>query len=412
MKKHYLLWLLIVPLFLSACGSTTTTPTTTTTTTTTLAGTSLRKGPYLVYPNETSSMIVMWQTTSTPTVNKIEWGTSTAYDNLATTTESGALADEHLSGYQISALTPATRYYYKVTVDRQVETGSFTTAADSSAKNLSFYAVSDHHGTVYQNIIHAAMLLDLDRDPARQTFCLNAGDLNDDSEDEYKWDSHFFDPGYNYTGAFLKDVPVMSALGNHDTYYTDWSTPTYPGDLVRKYWPFSYYATADRSYYSFNYGPAHVVVLDQYADHYAYTLEASAQYLWLQADLAANTRPWTIVMFHQPAWTASLDSGSGSHGNNTDIQDHLCPLFKTYDVDVVIQGHEHYYAHVEPPDGIVYLTLGGGGGVFGTPKTTASYLLASAKTYHFARFNIVDQTMEVTVLNDSNGIVDRFTVTN
>jgi hypothetical protein len=403
MKKPYLLLLLIIPIFLlSACGSSTTTP----------GSATLRKGPYLVYPNETTSMVVMWQSNATPTVNKIEWGATTAYGNSATTTESSALAAEHLSQYKISSLAPATKYYYKLTVDSQVSAGSFCTASGGSEKNLTFYASSDHHGTAQQNTVHNAMLTDLAGAASRQTFCLNAGDLNDDSEDEDNWDDHFFNKDYSSTWEFLRNIPVLSGLGNHDTYHADFSPAAKPGELVRKYWPLSYYATADRSYYSFDWGPAHVVVLDQYNDNYAYTLESSAQYTWLQSDLSANTRPWLFVMFHQPAWTASLVSGTGSHGNNTDIQDHLCPLFKTYDVDLVIQGHEHYYARVEPTDGIVYLTLGGGGGIFGTPDTSASYLKASAKTYHFARFDIVDNTMEVTVINDSGAAIDSFTVTN
>jgi len=407
--KAFVLFFVLMLAFASGCAQTTSTVTTTTTTTT-ISGAGMRKGPYLVYPNETTSMVVMWQSTATPAVSQIEWGTTTVYGNLAATTESGTGAAEHLFQYKIGSLAPATKYYYKVTVDNQISAGSFVTASGSTAKNLVFYATSDHHGKTDQDTVHQALLADLAGDAARQTFCLNAGDLTDDSEDEDKWDDQFFNQNYSHTWEFLRNVPVLESLGNHDTYHADWSTALKPGELVRKYWPLPYYAATDRSYYSFDWGPAHVIVLDQYNDNSTYTVEGSAQYNWLRADLAANTKPWLFVMFHEPAWTASRSTGY--HGNNTDIQDHLCPFFQTYDVDLVIQGHDHYYSRVEPTDGIVYLTLGGGGGPLGTPDTLASYLAASNKTYHFARFNIVDTTMEVTVLNESGSVVDNFTVTN
>ena len=127
-------------------------------------------------------------------------------------------------------------------------------------------------------------------------------------------------------------------------------------------------------------------------------------------DLNSTAKPWKIVMFHEPAWTAS--TATGFSGDNLDVQRVLCPVFKDKGVKLVIQGHAHYYARCNPPDGLTYLTLGGGGAMLSTPNPLAPSLTVTAEAFHFARFDIVNNTMDVTVINDSGAAIDSFTVTN
>jgi len=371
----------------------------------------LLKGPYLLYPNDNTSMSVLWQADSTPQSSTIQWGTTGSYGSQAAATENSSAANMHQFSYAITGLNPCEKIYYKVVVDNDSSTGSFITAPTSSATSLSFYAYGDNRdGVAEQDVVLGRLVADMNVLPeSRQTFCLHGGDITYDGEDEDQWDTYFFNRSYANTLELLKSMPVLAGLGNHDTYHADYSTPAYPGTLVRKYWPFTYYAAANRSYYSFDYGPAHFTILDQYADDGAYTLEASAQFQWVEQDLSSSNKDWKIVVFHEPAWTAS--TLEGYHGNNTAIQQKLCPIFLNNGVKVVVQGHAHYYSRCTPPDGIQYLTLGGGGAALGPPDTQADHLTVSAKAFNFARFDISGNVMTVEVIDDSGAQLDTFVVT-
>lgn len=374
------------------------------------------KSPYLLYANDNTQMTVRWQTTGTMAA-KIEWGTTAGYGAQALVTENGSGNYQHQFSYTITGLSPASRTYYRVTAGSATATGSFQTAPAAAATALTFYAYGDNRdGVNDQENVLSQLLHDLDQDPDnRQTFCLHAGDMVRYGEDESFWVHYFPDVTdtneveFPATLRFLASVPVLMALGNHDTYRSDHTLPSRPGDLVRKYWPFAFYAQADRSYYSFDYGPAHFTVLDQYCDSGTYTVEGSAQYNWLVDDLTNTTKPWKIVLFHEPAWTASL--ATGFSGDNLDIQRVLCPVFKDKGVKLVIQGHAHYYARCNPPDGLSYLTLGGGGAMLSDPNPLAPSLTVSAEAFHFARFAISGDNLDVLVLDDSGVTLDAFSIT-
>ena len=361
-------------------------------------------------------MTVMWQTTDT-TVSRIEWGPTAGYGTLALVTESGGGVYQHQFSYTITGLSSAAKTYYRVTAGSATAAGSFRTAPAASATELTFYAYGDNRDGVndQENVLHQ-LLADMDQHPNhRQTICLHAGDMTRYGEDEDFWIHYFPDVtdssevDFPSTVRFLASVPVLMALGNHETYSPNGSIPPFPGDLVRKYWPFTYYAQANRSYYSFDYGPAHFTVLDQYCDNGSYTQETSAQYSWMVSDLTNTTKPWKIVMFHEPAWTASR--ATGFSGDNLNIQRVLCPVFKNQGVKLVIQGHAHYYARCNPPDGLTYLTLGGGGAMLSVPYPLAPSLTVSAMAYHYARFDISGNNMNVTVRDDMGVQIDAFSIT-
>lgn len=83
----------------------------------------IRKGPYLIYPGDNTQMTVLWQLHSTMTCT-LEWGLDTSYS-------AGSIS---LGGYgidrrhTITALTPGTKYYYRLTAGTEQATGSFRSA--------------------------------------------------------------------------------------------------------------------------------------------------------------------------------------------------------------------------------------------------------------------------------------------
>jgi len=158
----------------------------------------------------------------------------------------------------------------------------------------------------------------------------------------------------------LASLPVLVSCGNHEIYRPDHvDDPEHFGWLLRKYWPYTFLEDKEHCYYSVDYGPLHIAIIDQYTTDYN---DGSAQYQWLKQDLENSDKKWKTVMFHAPGWSANvLETSTESrsvHENDEIIQKYYHPVFLENNVKVVLQGHVHYYARCEV-DGIEYLPVGG-----------------------------------------------------
>ena len=392
----------------------------------------MRKGPYLIYPNTTTSMTVMWQTTTTPTGSAtISWKPeSGSWTVPVTVSQSGSGQDQHLFSYTITGLTANKNVGYKVTVNSVNYEGSFRTAPDPSATSLSFYAYGDTR--TYPNTMNSvlgALLEDMNTNPgSRQTFCLHGGDFTADGLDESYWDSQFFNLNYANTSVFLREMPVMGALGNHELYSSDKTKKivtsgsktegthdnriegaAHQDILFYKYFPYPEYvipgASKDmsESYYSFDYGPVHVAVIDAYpyyntnAGNY---LKRYTQFQWLTTDLGSSTAPYKIVMVHPPPYSAGLEEWNFRKDYQT--------LIQAKGVKLVIAGHNHFYAR-NVVNGVTYLTLGGGGAPLVDPKG-GTYVIKKDKENHFARIDLSGATMTGSVYNMNNKLIDSFSI--
>jgi hypothetical protein len=143
--------------------------------------------------------------------------------------------------------------------------------------------------------------------------------------------------------------PRYHVLGNHDVY--NLSKQEY---LDR--------VSVDQTYYSFDVGAFHFVVLDlQYAEDgtdLAYTYSGVAGFVpeaeiaWLQQDLAASDDP-TIVFVHQMLDQYVEELGRALVSNQPEVQG---ILEADGDVVAVFQGHDHDNAH-DSVGGIHYVTF-------------------------------------------------------
>jgi hypothetical protein len=72
-------------------------------------------------------------------------------------------------------------------------------------------------------------------------------------------------------------------------------------------------------------------------------------YKWIESDLKANNKRWTVVYFHHPPYSM------GTHNSDTEIEmitmrNDIIPLLEKYHVDLVLSGHSHsnersYFIH-------------------------------------------------------------------
>jgi predicted MPP superfamily phosphohydrolase len=151
----------------------------------------------------------------------------------------------------------------------------------------------------------------------------------------------------------------------------------YRSDSVLRQYKTHFNLTKD--YYSFDYRFVHFVAL---ATEIPYDY-SSPQYKFIKNDLeAASQNPdvkWIIVYSYRPQYSSSTE-----HPGSRELRDTFHPLFQKYDVDLILQAHNHNYQRTYPiipvtsssqdiiitdsssnsyqtPEGQIYLTVGTGG---------------------------------------------------
>lgn len=146
------------------------------------------------------------------------------------------------------------------------------------------------------------------------------------------------DPGneVEYAGflspSLLKSTPLATTIGNHDATNKSYSFHfNNPNPFTEEKSP----STAGNGYF-YTYGNALFVVLNtnnyNCADHEALLKKAVEQ--------NPNTR-WRIVVFHQDIYGSGADH---SESDGMALRTQLTPIMDKYDVDVVLQGHDHSYS--------------------------------------------------------------------
>ncbi len=343
----------------------------------------VRKGPYVLYDGIPSEMDVLWQLESTQKCT-IDWGTGSA-----TTQEGTSGYNGHLHHYTIKNLTPATLYNYSVECDNgKVGSGSFNTAPsdDATAANLFVYGDTRTYPGDHDRVV-SQMIKAYSNDGTYQTLVLHSGDFVSDGTRERDWDSEYFDKRYTHLHRFQSEVPAVGVRGNHEG----------DADLLLKYFPYSH---DTRGYYrSFDYGPAHIAIVDQYLSYGP----GSMQYKWLENDLKNSTKKWKFILLHEPGWSA------GGHHNNSNVQNYIQPLAKKYGVSFIFSGHNHYYARASV-DGVQHVTTGGGGAPLYRPRG-GEHIVKSKMVHHFCTVHIEDGQLLYTVTDENGHQIDTLTLT-
>ena len=350
-------------------------------------GVILTKGPTLIYTGDNTRMRVFWQWTSNATF-QMEWGTGTGYSS-GNAAVNPTNTSTHLYTYDITGLIPGTKYNYRVMTGPQCSSGTFYAAPAATATSVKFVSYGDTRTNVgIHNGLAGQVVSLFESDPAFQTLNINVGDWVSDDTDS-AWMSEWFDPAYTSLRTQDANLADIGVRGNHEGGAAFW----------KQYWPEPFQPGG--LYWSFDYGPMHIAMLDAYTAYNA----SSAQYNWLQADLAASIKSWKFVVIHEPGWSAG-----GGHANNTTVQNDLQPLFVQYGVSILFAGHNHYYARASV-NGITHLTLGGGGAPQFTPVSGQPNIVVTSKSYSFGEFSISGNTLTAKVVDDSGATIDTFSIT-
>jgi hypothetical protein len=165
------------------------------------------------------------------------------------------------------------------------------------------------------------------------------------------------------------------AAGNHD-----WLTQNAQG--YRDYFGSVAVNEDGDTWYSYDLGTWHIVVLDANCAKVGGCAADSKQGTWLAADLAAHPATCTMAIWHQPRF-----SSGDEHGNDPSVGPFWQALYAA-GADVVVNGHDHDYERFAPQDpegridrqrGIREFVVGTGGAAlrgFGRPVANSELRLS------------------------------------
>lgn len=227
-------------------------------------------------------------------------------------------------------LQPNTLYAYRVGGEEHwSEWFQFRTAAAGTAP-FSFLYFGDAQNdlkSMWSRCIRQAYstLPDID-------FLLHAGDLVNSANSDREWGEWFYAGGWIYG---MK--PNLATPGNHEyrrdenrmRHLSDYWKPTFA-------FPENCPAELDETAYYVDYQGARIISLNSQAMLSRPDL-LEAQRDWLEEVLRDNPQRWTIVTHHHPVYSTSMGR------DNPSIRNALQPLYEQYEVDLVLQGHDHSY---------------------------------------------------------------------
>ncbi|AFK85480.1 MULTISPECIES: fibronectin type III domain-containing protein [Thermoanaerobacterium] len=319
----------------------------------------------------TTTQTITWRTDTTVNLGQVQYGKDPSLKDAkivdATVQKfSSDLGDMNIHSATMTNLDPGTTYYYRVGYGNNLNSiYSFTTEAKdtNSFKFLIFgdsqsgIATDPQYGP-WKATIHNAYSTNKD-----SKFFVNVGDLVEIGQLYTHW-NNWFDAAKGVIDA----IPEMPVEGNHETYQSSNYDSGKPKDFVSQFpVPQNGPDSLKGQVYSFDYGNAHIVMLDSQEDEEE-TVSGDileAQKAWLDKDLKSTNKTWKIVFFHKtPYYNKATRS-------NEQIKAAFQPIFDKYHIDVVFNGHDHGYSRTypikndqyvkNPADGTVYVVTGRSG---------------------------------------------------
>jgi len=261
------------------------------------------------------------------------------------------------------------------------ETRTFQTAVKDDSP-FAFAVISDTQGNPVVSGTLAQMAWE-----QRPHFLLHPGDLVSTGSDNQHWIKHFF----SSMEPLISRVAMFPVLGNHEqdaaNYYNYMSLPK------------------PEYYYKFTYGNAEFFMIDTNRK----VGPESEQYKWLEQQLKASTAKWKFVCHHHPPYSSDEndygDLWKTNRGTRGDLRARqLVPLYESYGVDIVWNGHIHSYERTwrvrkgkaVQNNAPFYMITGGGGGGLETPGPFRPFFQNNVRRgHHYVMVYVNDGLLEL-----------------
>jgi acid phosphatase type 7 len=366
----------------------------------------IERGPYI--ESVTQKMAVVRFRAEEPAATWLTFGAAPDCERFQTLFP--AAKEQRLA---LHGLMPDTTHCYRVYLPAGESTavykafeGSFRTLRDEDKPQLNFIAFGESGSGSREQAELAGLM-----ETFRADFVLHTGNRVDTGLDADA-DSRYFVP----YSTMLARTPFFLALGAQD----------YGPDARRE---------AGRGFLKANYVPFHSVPLTGLPPHYFFVdagkarflfADANAfdgvkfappldlggkQYRWLDNFLGRGDKAWKIVVMNRPLYSSAADTGP-------DQAPVLEPLFLKHKVDLVLSGYTRNYERTKPikdgsvseEDGIVYVTLGGGGLPLSRKTGENEWSEKFVSDYHFAYFEMTETSLKMRVFNREAKLLDEFEI--
>ncbi len=294
------------------------------------------RGPYLQLGTP-SSIVLRWRT-DIATNSRVRYGTDPK--NLTWFSDDLVSTTEHV--VKLDSLAPATKYYYAVgTTSGMLVSGAdcyfVTNPPAGAAQKTRVWILGDAGTTALAQRQVRDAYYNFTGD-AHTNLWVMLGDNAYFSGADAEYQAAVFDV---YTSMLRKSV-LWPAFGDRDALSA--ASPTQSG---------AYYdlftlptraeaggvASATEAYYSFDYANIHFICLNS-QDLPRST--SGAMLTWLQQDLNANRKPWTIAFWHHPPYSKGLYD-SDKENQLLEMRRNVVPILENGGVDLVLAGHNHSY---------------------------------------------------------------------
>ena len=354
----------------------------------------LTRGPFLQL-GATDSMVVVWRTAA-PSTGAVEYGPDAG---LGLSVESSAPSTEH--AVALIGLSAGTEYQYRVLSGGVVEADGLhfrTFPEPASAGEFRVVVVGDTgSGNQAQLDVAAGIRL------SAPDVGIHTGDFI------YPRGGSDLEMDRKYFGIYAETISrsvIYPTVGNHDL--DDGGTVFFGSFHLPEDSP------GGERYYSFEYGDALFLILDSNQGMGVGT----AQYAWIEEQLAGSRKLWKIASLHHPLYAAWLAVETNRRA--------LDPLFARYGVDLVFQAHAHFYERFYPmrngravgtaedpdyqdPDAPIYVVSWGGGGSLAqrNPGANTAYY---ASVYHHVRLDFEGPRLLLSAVGRDNRVFDNMSI--
>jgi len=182
---------------------------------------------------------------------------------------------------------------------------------------------------------------------------------------KYFWSTYSnpTEPSEKNGAPMMGSIPFYAVLGNHDvmgklTTTSDsyaayhffnapqngmpegvWNTALPKSEAATKFRALAGKNYPALGFYSFDYGAAHIVVLDNSGGGKS---DDPAVMAWLDQDLKATKQPWKFIALHMPPFQVTVAHYSAQR------QRKFAPILEANGVDVVFAGHVHNFQRSKP----------------------------------------------------------------
>jgi len=248
----------------------------------------------------------------------------------------------------ISGLDADTLYYYAVYHGENRITpddGNYyfrTHPKIGQKRNLYFWAVGDSGtGRPIQQKVHQAMREFNRKNKLTLDMYVHVGDMAYGSGK----DDEFQDKFFNMYKSTLRNTVCWAAMGNHEGGSSNGKTgvgPFYDAYINPTKGEAGGTPSGKESYYSYDYGRAHFIVLNS---HDLDRRPTAAMAQWLREDLAKTSSgktDWIIAFWHHPPYTKGSHDSDKEH-QLIEMRQHIMPILESAGVDLVLTGHSHIY---------------------------------------------------------------------